>query len=199
MNHRTALAFSLIALGGASFPAFAHTGVDDTHGFMHGFLHPTSGLDHTLAMVAVGLFAVHLGGRALWLLPATFILIMTAGGILGMNGVGIPYVEVGIAASVIALGLMLALGATIPVGLAMGMVGFFAIFHGHAHGAEMPASASGLSYAIGFMLATAALHGIGMGAGLAIAAAGRQVSVRAAQISGSAIALAGVGLLVGWI
>lgn len=198
MNHRMALPFYLIALVGASFPAFAHTGVDDPHGFMHGFLHPIGGLDHTLAMVAVGLFAVHLGGRALWLLPATFVLIMTAGGILGMNGVGIPYVEVGIAASVIALGLMLVLGTAIPVGLAMGMVGFFAVFHGHAHGAEMPASASGLSYAIGFMMATAALHSIGIGAGLAIAVAGRKMSVRASRIGGGAIALAGVGLLTGW-
>jgi urease accessory protein len=150
-------------------------------------------------LVAVGLFAVHLGGRALWLLPATFVLIMTAGGILGMNGVEIPYVEVGIAASVAALGLMLASGTTIPAGLAMGIVGFFAIFHGHAHGAEMPASAAGLSYAIGFMMATAALHGIGIVIGLAIATAGRTMSVRAARIGGGAIALAGVGLLAGWL
>jgi urease accessory protein len=188
-----------MALAASSLAAFAHTGVDHAHGFMHGFLHPIGGLDHTLAMVTVGLLAVHLGGRALWLLPATFILIMTAGGILGIDGVRIPYVEIGIASSVIALGLMFASGMTIPVGLAMGIVGFFAIFHGHAHGAEMPASASGLSYAIGFMVATAALHAIGIGIGLAIAAAGRKMSVRAARMSGGAIALAGVGLLAGWL
>jgi urease accessory protein len=199
MKYRAVWPISVMALAASSLAAFAHTGVDDTHGFMHGLLHPIGGLDHTLAMVAVGLFAVHLGGRALWLLPATFVLIMTAGGILGMNGVGLPYVEVGIAASVIAFGVMLASGTTIPVGLAMGIVGFFAIFHGHAHGAEMPASASGLSYAIGFVMATAALHGIGIGIGLAIVAAGRTMSVRAARISGGAIALAGVGLLAGWL
>lgn len=199
MKRRSILPISVLALIAASAPALAHTGFDDAHGFIHGFLHPVSGLDHTLAMVAVGLFAVNLGGRALWLLPATFILIMSVGGVLGMNGINIPFVETGIATSVIALGLVLAFQAPVPVGLAMGMVGFFAIFHGHAHGAEMPASASGLSYAIGFMAATAVLHSIGIGAGLAIYRAGSKISNRLAQINGGALSLAGVGLLMGWL
>ncbi len=185
-----------LALASATAPALAHTGHGDVSGFVAGFLHPVGGLDHVLAMVAVGLFAAHLRRRALWAVPAAFVALMAVGAALGMNGVGVPHVETGIALSVIVFGAMLALGLTLPVGVAMGLVGFFAIFHGHAHGAELPAGASGAAYAAGFLLATAALHGAGVGVGIA---AGRLASMRAVRFGGAAMAAAGVGLLAGWI
>lgn len=185
-----------LALASATAPALAHTGHGDVSGFVAGFLHPVGGLDHVLAMVAVGLFAAHLGRRALWAVPAAFVALMAVGAALGMNGVGVPHVETGISLSVIVFGAMLALGLTLPVGVAMGLVGFFAIFHGHAHGAELPAGASGAAYAAGFLLATAALHGAGVGVGIA---AGHLASMRAVRFGGAAMAAAGVGLLSGWI
>ena len=192
------LAATIAALGLAS-PAFAHTGVGATHGFDHGFWHPLTGADHVLAMVAVGLFAANLGGRALWLVPATFVSVMAAAGAIGMSGLEIPFVETGIALSVLVLGLVLMTRLAPPVGVAMGLVGFFAIFHGHAHGAEMPADASGLSYGLGFLMATALLHAAGVGLGVAVAKAGNAVSAPLARIGGGAMALAGVGLLAGWL
>jgi urease accessory protein len=191
-----AAALSVLA---ATAPAFAHTGVGATHGVAHGFLHPFSGVDHVLAMVAVGLFAAHLGGRALWLVPATFVAIMAASGAIGMSGLPIPYVETGIALSVLTLGLVLMTRIAPPVGVAMGLVGVFAIFHGHAHGAEMPADASGLAYALGFIAATAALHAAGIGLGAWLGKAGSQLSTPLARVGGGAMALAGVGLLAGWL
>jgi hydrogenase/urease accessory protein HupE len=118
--------------------AFAHPGIGEMHGFTHGFAHPLGGLDHMLAMVTVGIFAWQLGGRALWLVPAAFVAAMALGGTLAMTGVPVPMVETGIAASVIVLGATVALGIKAPVAIAMGLVGLFAIFHGHAHGSEMP-------------------------------------------------------------
>lgn len=179
--------------------AFAHPGHGDAVGFSHGFLHPIGGLDHVLAMVAVGIFAANLGGRALWAVPATFVALMAAGGALGMYGVAVPFVEIGIAASVIVLGSAVALGwKNWPLGAAMALVGFFAVFHGHAHGAEMPADASALTYAAGFMLATALLHVAGIGAGIAIGKAGANAP-RLTQALGALVAVAGVGLLTGVI
>jgi urease accessory protein len=173
--------------------ALAHTGHGDAGGFTHGFLHPLGGLDHVLAMVAVGLFAAHLGGRALWLVPATFVAVMALGGALGMAGIALPFVETGIALSVVVLGLAVALRIGVPVLAAMALVGFFAIFHGYAHGAEMPQDASGVAYAVGFLAATALLHGAGIATGL-LAARGMP---RLAQAAGGAMALAGVAILVG--
>ena len=135
--------------------AFAHPGIGDAHGFVAGFAYPLGGLDHILAMVTVGIFAWQLGGRALWLVPATFMLAMAAGGALGMAGVPVPFAEVGIAASVIVLGAVVAFARKAPVAIAVGLVGVFAVFHGHAHGTEMPLDASGGTYAAGFLLATA--------------------------------------------
>src|SRR5580704_18011312 len=152
----------------ASTAAYAHTGVGDTSGFVHGFAHPISGVDHVLVMVAVGLFAAHLGGRALWLVPLSFVSMMVVGGACGMAGVELPFVEVGIGMSVVILGLAVAIGYRIPTAAAMAMVGLFAVFHGHAHGVEMPESTSGLEYGIGFLLATALLHVCGISLGLAI-------------------------------
>jgi urease accessory protein len=177
--------------------ASAHVGVGDAHGFVHGFSHPLSGLDHILAMVAVGLFAAHLGGRALWLVPLTFVSVMAIAGMLGMAGVGLPYVEIGIGMSVVVLGLAIAFQLNISTLAAMGLVGFFAIFHGHAHGAEMPESASGLAYGIGFVCATALLHAVGIGLGLTIGYAGQTYSRRIVQVGGGATAIAGVAILAG--
>ncbi len=173
--------------------AFAHTGAGHTHGFVHGFLHPVGGLDHLLAMIAVGLFAAYLGGRALWLVPATFVGVMALGGLLGVSGVALPYVEVGIALSVIVLGALVALRLQFPVALAMTIVGVFAVFHGYAHGAELPEAASGLAYGIGFMIATALLHlaGIAVGLGFTESRTGT-FGRRIVQAGGGAIALAGV-------
>jgi len=179
--------------------AFAHTGHGDAAGFSHGFMHPIGGLDHVLAMVAVGIFAANLGGRALWAVPATFVALMAFGGFLGMTGLELPFVELGIALSIVVLGGAVALGwKNWPLGAAMALVGFFAVFHGHAHGAEMPADASGFEYAAGFMLATAALHIAGIGVGLGIGKVGAGAP-RLTQALGALVAVAGVGILSGVI
>jgi urease accessory protein len=197
---KAAIRSGLLALTAICLPAVAHahTGVGDTAGLVHGFMHPIGGLDHVLAMVAVGMFASIIGGRALWLVPASFVAMMAAGGILGMEGVNVPLVEIGIAASVIVLGLAVALRWTPPTAAAAGVVSVFAIFHGQAHGAEMPLDASGLHYAIGFMAATALLHIVGLGLGLGIGRISTN-SKAAMRFGGGAMAVAGVGLLVGYI
>lgn len=135
-------------------------------GFSSGFLHPLNGLDHVAAMVAVGLWGAYLGAPAVWLLPITFPVVMALGGALGIMGVPLPNVETGIALSAILLGLMVALAAKPPLWVAGGMVGFFAIFHGHAHGTELPAASNAFAYAAGFVISTGLLHlaGIGFGA-----------------------------------
>ncbi|HMF01261.1 MAG TPA: HupE/UreJ family protein [Terriglobia bacterium] len=175
--------------------ASAHVGAGDTHGFVHGFSHPLSGIDHILAMVAVGLFAAHLGGRALWLVPLTFVSVMALAGIAGMAGVQLPFVEIGIGMSVIVFGLVVALQLSVPTLVAMGLVGFFAIFHGHAHGMEMPQGVSGLFYGAGFICATKLLHALGVGLGLTIGKTGQVYSRRIVQIGGGVIAIAGASIL----
>ena len=122
----------------------AHTAVGDTSGFMHGFGHPISGLDHIVAMLMVGVFAWQLGGRALWLVPISFVGVMAVGGTLGIAGIGVPSVETGIAFSVVVLGAIVALDIKVPAATAVGAVGLLAIFHGHAHGAEIPEDAGGV-------------------------------------------------------
>ena len=172
--------------------ASAHPGVaGHTHGIVYGFAHPLSGLDHVLAMVAVGLFAAHLGGRALWLVPSTFVSVMVLAGIAGIAGVQLPFVEIGIGLSVVVLGLAVALQWNMPTLAAMAVVGLFAIFHGHAHGAEMPATASGLAYGLGFVCATALLHATGIGLGLTIGKTRRRV----VQIGGAVMAVAGLAMV----
>jgi urease accessory protein len=179
--------------------AFAHVGHGDAVGFTAGFGHPIGGLDHVLAMVMVGLFAWRLGGRAVWLVPATFVLVMAAGGALGMAGVDVPFVETGIALSIVVLGAAVAFGLNAPVAAAMGLVGLFAIFHGHAHGAEAPETAAGLAYAAGFMLATAGLHAAGVGFGFLIGRVSEARGPAIARFAGAAASLAGVAILVGAI
>ena len=197
---RTALKLGALTLAGALLPtaALAHTGIGAAGGFAHGFWHPVGGLDHVLAMVAVGAFAVRLGGRAVWLVPAAFVAMMAVGGFAGLEGVQLPFVETAIALSVMVLGLAVAFQWKLPVAAASALVGLFAIFHGHAHGSEVPVDASGLTYAAGFMLATASLHVAGVGLGLAVGRIGAR-SRLALQASGGAMALAGVALLSGYL
>lgn len=192
---RAGLLAGLLAL--APSLAFAHTGVGDAHGFAHGFGHPMTGLDHVLAMVTVGIFAWQLGGRAVWAVPATFVVLMAAGGALGLSGIEIPFVEIGIALSVVVLGAVVAFGIKAPLAAAMAVAGLFAIFHGHAHGAEMPEDASGLAYGAGFMLATALLHLAGLGLGMAIGRFGETHGRAWVRGAGAAVAVAGVVLLAG--
>jgi urease accessory protein len=191
-----AASLALVATLALPTIAAAHPGHDGTPGFIHGFLHPLGGLDHILAMVAVGLFAARLGGRALWLVPASFVVTMAVAGIAGMAGLALPYVEAGIALSILVLGAAIALDTTMPVAAAMGLVAFFAVFHGHAHGTEMPETMSGLAYGAGFVAATAALHALGIGLGLVIGRS-EMFGRRVLQVGGSAAALAGAALLAG--
>ncbi len=182
---------SILLLALMATAAGAHTGAGGMAGFAHGFAHPFSGLDHLLAMVAVGVFAANLGGRALWLVPATFVGMMAAGGAAGIHELGLPLVEIGIALSVIVLGAAVEFKWRAPVAAATALAGFFAVFHGHAHGLEIPIASSAAGYAAGFMLATAALHVFGIG--MARLAVPRPL----ARIGGSVMALAGAGLLTG--
>ena len=175
--------------------AFSHPAIGNAHGFVQGLAHPLGGLDHILAMVAVGVFAWQLGGRALWAVPATFVLVMALGGILGITGIGIPGIEIGIAASVIVLGTIVALRVKASVAVAMAVVALFAIFHGHAHGTEMPLAAASVPYAVGFMLATALLHLAGIALGFAIGRAGDSYGRLGYRFAGGLVALAGVAIL----
>ena len=193
---RSFLGFCVAVFALVPVAASAHVGVGETHGFVHGFSHPLSGIDHILAMVAVGLFAAHLGGRALWLVPLTFVSVMALAGIAGMAGVQLPFVEIGIGMSVVVLGLAVAFQFSVTTLVAMTFVGFFAIFHGHAHGAEMPETMSGLSYGAGFVCATALLHAIGVSLGLAIEKAGDVHGPRIVQIVGSGMTITGVAILI---
>ncbi len=178
--------------------ALAHTGAGaHGHGFTSGFLHPLGGLDHLLAMIAVGLFAAHLGGRALWLVPLAFVALMALGGAAGFAGVALPFVELAIALSVVVFGLLVAFRTRLPLAAAMTLVGIFAIFHGHAHGAELPAGQSALTYAAGFLIATALLHAAGIAIGLGFARlAASGLGPRIVQAGGGAMALTGLMLLV---
>ncbi|HEX6094490.1 MAG TPA: HupE/UreJ family protein [Dongiaceae bacterium] len=176
-------------------PAEAHLLNVSHAGAAQGFAHPLSGLDHILAMVAVGLWAAQIGRRALWVLPLAFPLAMAAGGLLGMSAVTLPGVETGIAASVALLGLLVALAARPQLPLAIGLVALFALFHGHAHGAELPAAASPLLYGLGFVAATVVLHLTGLAIGQALKLPRGQLAVRA---GGAGIAAAGAFLLLGF-
>jgi len=188
---RTGLITAVLTLIPAA--AFAHTGAADAHGFISGFAHPFGGLDHVLAMVTVGILAWQLGGRALVLVPATFVLVTVAGAALGLARLPLPFVEIGIAVSLIVLGGMVAFTRRAPLAIAVGLVGLFALFHGHAHGTEMALNADAGTYAAGFILATALLHVAGIALGCAM---GRIAENHTAfQLGGSLVALAGLALL----
>jgi urease accessory protein len=170
----------------------AHVQQGQAAGFLTGLKHPVSGLDHVLAMIAVGLWGAQLGAPAVWLLPVTFPMVMAFGGFLGLVVISIPGVEVGIASSAILLGLMVAGEARPPLVVAAALVGFFAVFHGHAHGTELPAGQNGLMYSIGFVVATGCLHGVG----IAIGAVHRWPVGRVAmRVAGVAVSLAGIVFL----
>jgi len=169
--------------------AEAHTGHGAAFSFSSGFLHPFGGLDHVLAMIAVGLLAAQLGGRALWLVPGTFVTVMALAAAAGVSGLPLPGTEYGILLSIIAISLPVAFALGMPVALAMALVGVFAIFHGHAHGAELPAGAEAAPYVAGFALATALIHAAGISFGLALG--GLTIGRPALRIAGGAIVLAG--------
>jgi urease accessory protein len=145
--------------------ARAHAQAGEASGFLTGFLHPLSGFDHIIAMVAVGLWGAQLGAPAIWMLPVTFPIVMAVGGFLSLIGVPIPGVEIGIALSGVLLGAVVMLEHRPPLFVAAALVAIFAIFHGHAHGSELPPGASGLIYSIGFVIATGLLHACGIGIG----------------------------------
>jgi urease accessory protein len=168
--------------------AFLHGGHSVGDGLLAGLAHPLSGLDHVLAMLAVGLLSAQLGRPALWVLPASFPAAMVVGGGLALAGVALPGVEAGVAASVLVLGLWVLLALRAPAGVAAVPVALFAVCHGHAHGAELPVGASGVAYSGGFVLATAALHALG----LALGCAGRwSVGPQAMRAAGAAVACCG--------
>lgn len=173
--------------------AHAHVGMDHTQGFIHGFVHPLTGIDHIAAMVAVGLWAVQRGGRAIWFVPLTFVGVMSLSGFLGVLEIPVPVIETGIAASVFMLGVFLAAAVRLPMVASALIVGLFAVFHGYAHGAEMPETVSGLAYGIGFVMATVLLHCCGIGMGLMAGLLDRPRLVRCA---GGATAALGVYLFV---
>ncbi|MDX2227844.1 MAG: HupE/UreJ family protein, partial [Verrucomicrobiae bacterium] len=158
-------------------------------GLVSGWSHPFSGLDHLLAMVAVGLWAAQLGQRAFWSVPLTFVSVMLLGGCLGMAGITLPYLETGIMLSILFLGLLIARSARFPLPICLGLVALFALFHGFAHGLEIPPNASGAAYTLGFIAATATLHLMGMGLGLMTGAFLKGNMLRWA---GASIAMAGV-------
>jgi urease accessory protein len=185
------ITLTLLALIALPAVAQAHPGHGDV-GFASGLAHPFGGIDHLLAMLAVGLWAAQMGGRAIWAIPATFVSVMILGGMVGMAGGQLPFVESGIAASLMALGLLVALGARMPMAFAMPLIALLAVVHGFAHGAEMPSSASGLTYTAGFVLATATLHLAGMASGILIQ---RAAAAPLARLAGAAVAITGICLV----
>ena len=188
------------ALTAASFlvisavPAFAHLNPAEHGSFAAGFSHPLFGADHILAMVAVGLWAALLGGKALWQVPAAFVGTMALGFILALGGITLPFVEPVILASVVVIGLLAAVALSVPTSAAMLMVGFFALFHGYAHGGEM-GSATAFAYGSGFAIATALLHIVGIGIGLGVGRLfGGSLGTTVTRAAGALTAIAGVWL-----
>ena len=192
--NRISLRQTLLAmcLGLTASAAWAHTG-NMAGGFVSGFMHPLFGWDHVVAMVAVGLWGAFLGMPAIWVLPVTFPLVMTIGGALGVAGVPLPGVEIGIALSAIVLGAMVAFAVRPPIWVAAVIVATFAIFHGHAHGTELPNAADPIAYSLGFVIATGLLHLAGIAIGLVVAWPRGKDLVRAC---GVAISVAGVFFLL---
>jgi urease accessory protein len=197
-THRRELAAILcgLALLLVAGPAFAHTEAGVAGGFISGFLHPILGPDHLVAMVAVGLWGAQLGAPAIFVLPITFPLVMAIGGVFGIAGLDVPLTEVAIALSAVVLGAVVALQARPPFWIAAIVVGAFALFHGYAHGQELPEAANPLAYGVGFVLATGLLHAVGIGLGLLLRWEG---GARLVQACGVVIALLGVWFLYGVI
>jgi urease accessory protein len=184
---------SLLALVVLLLPALAHAhvGIGLTSGWVHGFAHPISGLDHVCAMVAVGLLAAGRGERAVWVLPLTFLTLMAFGALLGMTAISVPLVEQGVVMSVLVLGVLVAAAARLPLVAEVVIVMLFAVCHGHVHGTEMTTTASGVAYGAGFLAGTALLHAVGIGIALFPRGIG---DVAAARLAGAVIAVCGVYL-----
>lgn len=186
--YRIAPALWSVALVMLATHAQAHTGEGVSGGLVSGFTHPILGWDHVVAMVAVGLWGAFLGAPAIWILPIVFPLVMALGGAMGIAGIPIPAIEAGIALSGVVLGLLVALAVKAPIWIAAVIVGVFAIFHGHAHGTELPGAVNPFAYALGFVVGTGVLHAIGIALGFATKVPGGQYAVRGV---GVLIALAG--------
>jgi urease accessory protein len=167
----------------------AHVNKGEAVSFLSGVKHPISGLDHVVAMIAVGLWGAQLGAPAIWVLPVAFPMVMAGGGMLGLLGLPLPGVEIGIAASALLLGAAVMMELRPPIALAAILVGFFAVFHGYAHGSELPAGESGLLYSLGFVMATGCLHAVGISIGLVHRWSWGK---RVLRVAGAAIALTGI-------
>jgi urease accessory protein len=185
MKHPRMIALTALCLVAGT--ASAHTGSHVVTGFISGLTHPLSGLDHLLAMIAIGLWAAQQGGRALWAVPTAFVVAMGLGGMLGWSGTALPHVETAIALSVLVLGLLIATRRQWAVTAGMALAAGFALFHGYAHGLEMPLAASPALYGLGFVLATLGLHGLGI--------AGSLIGRQAVQLAGAGIAVTGLALI----
>jgi urease accessory protein len=175
--------------------ALAHEELDGGVGFLTGLLHPALGFDHLLAMLSVGVLSAQIGGRAIWYVPASFVGVMVIGSVLGLNGVALPLVEIGIALSVLVLGLVIVLQHWIPAAIAIACVAFFAVFHGHAHGTEMPLMANVYAYGAGFVIGTATIHLAGVGIGLGCRRSSRREVIL--RTFGGLIAVSGSYILLG--
>ncbi len=191
------LSFAAATLGLTALPAFAHLNPEEHGSFMAGFSHPLFGADHILVMVAVGIWATQIAAskdnkNALFIVPAAFVGTMAVGFLLALGGIELPFVEPAILASVIALGLLVAMATRVPVSVAASIVGVFALFHGHAHGGEL-GSAGALQFGVGFVIATALLHVAGIALGMGVA----KLGTVAARIVGGLTALAGLSLVFG--
>lgn len=191
---KTRLAVLTLPLLVLAAQAGAHTGEGIDTGFASGFWHPIYGWDHVVAMVAVGLWGAFLGAPAIWILPVVFPLVMAVGGALGVMGVPIPLIETGIALSGVVLGLLIAFAVRAPIWVAAVIVGVFAIFHGHAHGTELPEAFSPYGYAVGFVIGTGLLHMAGIALGFLTGSGAGRMAVRG---TGGVIALVGAAFLFG--
>lgn len=186
------LSLTAAVFAAATAPAFAHLNPAEHGSLMAGISHPLFGADHILAMLAVGIWASQIGGRALWAVPAAFVSMMAVGFGLAVAGIALPFVEPAILASVIGLGLLVAAAVRLPVAASAAVVGAFALFHGHAHGGEL-GSAGALSFGLGFLVATAALHGVGVALGMTVSRLGPTV----ARLLGLATVVGGAAIAFG--
>ena len=190
MRLATALLLALLTISAFNVPAaLAHTGTGSGFAMLDGLMHPLMGIDHLVTMIGVGLWAAIAGGKARWLWPAAFVMMMIAGGALALHEYSVPYVEATILASVIGIGTAVAFGLRLPLALGAAVCGAFAVAHGYAHGSELPAGASAAGYVAGFVVATALLHATGIAAGLAL-----QRPAWVTRAVGAGIAAAGIAM-----
>jgi urease accessory protein len=166
LNRKAILASLLVVVASWPLVAWAHVESGQAGGFLSGLSHPVSGLDHVVAMIAVGLWGAQLGMPAVWVLPVAFPMLMAFGGTLGLIGIPLPGVEIGIALSAVVLGALVLGQVRLPLAIAVAAVACFAVFHGHAHGTELETGQNAMLYSLGFVIATGLLHGVGITTGL---------------------------------